>query len=111
MDVAVVVRLLGRFARVQDRTVTLHFGAVDEQAWVYVNGERVGEHTVESEGAGVGQLWDRPFAISVPPDKIRPGEDNLLAVRTHASVGASGIWKPVTAYLAALRRETRTEGE
>ena len=43
-------------------TVDLTFGAVDEQAWVYLNGQLVGEHTIASEGRdiegfSIGDLW------------------------------------------------------
>lgn len=82
------------------RSLLLRFGAVDEQAWVYLNGSHVGEHTVESEGIGVGELWNRPFTIEVEPDAIRFGEDNYLVVRMHASSGMSGIWGDVRVYLA-----------
>lgn len=79
-----------------DRLHELHFGAVDEQAWVYVNGERVGEHTVESEGAGPGAIWNRPFTIPIAPEHLRADEPNQLAVRTHAGGGQAGIVRPVT---------------
>lgn len=73
----------------------LSFGGVDEQAWVYVNGVFVGEHSVESEGMDVGRLWNRPFEIEVPPEAIRPGEVNTLMVRVHASRGDGGIHQRV----------------
>ena len=77
------------------KLVVIFFAAVDEQAWVYVNGQYVGEHTMESEKLGVEKLYNRPFRIEVPAGLIRPGQQNLLVVRTHASIGASGIWGPV----------------
>lgn len=80
--------------------VTLHFEAVDEQAWVYLNGEPIGAHTVESTGLPVGELWNRPFTLEVPAELILPGEENLLVVRIHSSAGASGIWGEVGGYVA-----------
>jgi hypothetical protein len=76
--------------------VHLQFGAVDEQAWVYVNGELVGEHTVESEKLTVGELWDRPFSIKVPAARLKPGEENVLVVRVHNSAAEGGIHKAVS---------------
>ena len=73
----------------------LHFEGVDEQAWVYLNGRLIGEHTVASEGKPVGELWDRPFRITVPAGMIHGRGRNLLVVRTHASAGAAGIWREV----------------
>lgn len=84
----------------EGNAVMLEFGAVDEQAWVYLNGEYAGEHTVESEGLGVGSLWNRQFAIEAGPENLKYGGRNLLAVRVHAHTGAAGIWRPVRAYIA-----------
>ena len=82
--------------------VELLFEGVDEQAWVYLNGRLVGEHTEASEQLTAGELWDRPFTIRIDEAHIRhfygwdqPSEENVLIVRTHASRGASGIWRPV----------------
>ncbi len=78
-------------------TVALTFGAVDEQAWVYLDGRPVGEHTIESEStdgkkATIGDLWNVPFTIEVPVEKVKLGEPNALVVRVHNRVGAGGIW-------------------
>lgn len=85
--------------------VELEFGAVDEQAWVYVNGKSVGEHTLKSEFI-VGQeitaadLRDKPFKIILTPERLKAGE-NVLVVRIHNSAENSGIHKPVQLYLAS----------
>jgi hypothetical protein len=75
--------------------LTLEFGGVDEQAWVYVNGVPVGEHTVKSTGKDVGVLWDKPFTIEVKPELLRSGEENTLVVRVHNTARAGGIHRPV----------------
>ncbi len=72
----------------------LYFGAVDEQAWVYINGEYVGEQTTDSTGKGVGDIWDEPFSVTVKPEHLRGGSDNVLVVRSHASGGAAGMFEP-----------------
>lgn len=71
------------------------FEGVDEQAWVYLNGKLIGEHTVKSEGVDVGILWNEPFIVRAGTENINTGGKNLLIVKTHASKGAHGIWKPV----------------
>jgi hypothetical protein len=81
----------------EHETVALSFGAVDEQAWIYLNGELVGEHTLESEskdieGFSIGDLWNVPFIIEVPVEQVKLGEANSLVVRVHNEVGAGGIW-------------------
>ncbi len=83
-------------AEARGKRLVLRFGAVDEQAWVYLNGELIGEHTEQSTGETVHQIWDRPF--EVPLTNARFGEENVLAVRVRDSVGAGGIWKPVRLY-------------
>jgi len=75
--------------------IHLNFGAVDEQAWIYVNGEYVGEHTVKSEGRPVSDLYQKPFVIRVSEAMLRPGI-NSLVVRIHSEAGASGVWGPVS---------------
>ncbi len=73
----------------------LHFEAVDEQAWVYVNGQLVGEQTTQSTGKGTGDIWDEPFSVKISPENLRGGEENMLFVRSHASGGQAGIFRPV----------------
>ncbi len=80
-------------AELSGRELALRFGAVDEQAWVYLNGELVGEHTTASTGRTVHQIWDEAFDI--PATNLRPGEENMLAVRVHDSLMAGGIHRPV----------------
>ena len=66
----------------------LVFGAVDEEAWVWVNGKAAGAHARGPEG------WNKRFLIDVT-EQMKPGELNLVAVRVYNSVAAGGIWKPV----------------
>lgn len=69
--------------------VFLWFGAVDEQAVVWVNGRKAGEH-LESPDIG----WDKRFAVEVT-DLLRPGTVNLVTVKVTNSALAGGIWKSV----------------
>lgn len=78
---------------------SLYFGGVDEQAWVYLNGKYLGEHTLTSEfivgdEITVGDLWDRPFTLELKPGQLRAGE-NELYVRVHNSAYGAGIHQPV----------------
>ncbi len=66
----------------------LAFGAVDEQAWIWVNGESAGAHAVGPQG------WNQRFLIEVT-EQLKPGHENVIAVRVHNSLAAGGIWKPV----------------
>ena len=66
----------------------LKFGAVDEQAWVWLNGKYIGQHVIGPDG------WDVPFWLNVG-DEILWGAENLLVVRVEDSKLAGGIWKPI----------------
>ena len=89
--------------------VELRFEGVDEQAWVYVNGHYIGEHTLESEhvvgqAITVKQLWDRPFSIKVPNYRLNKGENHVF-IRIHNSEGDAGIHDPVSALLYSPDKE------
>ena len=66
----------------------LAFGAVDEEAWIWVNGQLSGEHAEGPQG------WNQRFLIDVT-EQLKPGKKNLIAVRVYNSLAAGGIWKPV----------------
>jgi len=85
------------------RSVRLLFAAVDEQAWVYVNGHLVREHSEKSEGKPFAELWETPFTADVPPEHLHYGKPNLLAVRVHNSAANGGIWRPVLGHALQAR--------
>jgi len=64
------------------------FGAVDESAWVWMNGKYVGEHDVGPAG------WKEPFQFDVT-QIVKWGQENQLTVRVLNIAAAGGIWKPV----------------
>ena len=71
------------------------FGAVDEQAWIYLNGKLIREHSEKSEGKACGELCDEPFAAEVPPEALNYGKTNVLVVKVNNSIANGGIWRPV----------------
>ena len=68
--------------------VEMAFGGVDEIAWLWINGEFVGQHDLGTAG------WDKPFALDVTRE-LKWGQRNQITVRVHDSAYAGGIWKPV----------------
>jgi len=72
----------------EGKPLFLYFGAVDDHAWVYVNGAYAGSHAIGSLG------WDRPFAIPVD-GLLKPGAVNSVVVRVWDMEGAGGMFKPV----------------
>ncbi len=75
-------------AKMECNAAELNFGGVDEEAWVWLNGVFVGQHTAGTAG------WDKPFQLDVT-DEVRWGKRNLLVVRVFDARLAGGIWKPV----------------
>ncbi|MEA3400808.1 MAG: DUF4838 domain-containing protein [Armatimonadota bacterium] len=69
-----------------ERGAVLHFGAVDGEAWVYLNGEMITHH----EG------WDMPFTAPLHADLVNAEETSLLAVRVWDGSHQGGIWQPVS---------------
>ena len=81
----------------QGKALRLLFAGVDEQAWVYLNGKLIGEHSEKSEKKAYTALYDEPFVVEVPPTQLKFGAQNVLSVRVHNQVGAGGLWRPVHA--------------
>ncbi|KKR03525.1 MAG: Beta-galactosidase [Candidatus Uhrbacteria bacterium GW2011_GWF2_39_13] len=75
-------------AQINAAAVELIFEAVDEAAWVWVNGQYVGQHDIGSRG------WDRQFVLDII-DAIKWGTENQITIRVFNEIGAGGIWKPV----------------
>ena len=75
-------------ASAQGRELVLSFGAVDESAWIYLNGVQIGEHDKGDSG------WDQRFEIALG-DAAKIGESNTLAVRVRDRANYGGIWKSV----------------
>ncbi|MDA1142394.1 MAG: HEAT repeat domain-containing protein [Planctomycetota bacterium] len=69
--------------------VELHFGAVDESTWVWLNGEYVGQHDAGPHG------WDKPFRLDATK-QVRWDGENQITVRVLDTKFAGGIWKPVS---------------
>lgn len=79
---------------------SFEFGGVDESAWVWVNGQFAGEHDIGPAG------WNETFRVDVTK-LIKPGGENLVAVRAKNTVGEGGIWRPVA--LQAFKDAAATE--
>ena len=77
----------------------LHFGAVDEEAFIFIDGQQVFEHSLAStdlslELPGPGReedvLYTKPFHFDVRP-YIKPGQQQTLAVRVYSHASLGGI--------------------
>lgn len=71
----------------------LHFSACDEEAWVYLNGRKIFDHTLEKTSLLTSEIWITPFVVSLADVELRG--DDLLAVRVGNTGSMGGIWRPV----------------
>jgi hypothetical protein len=71
----------------------LYFLGVNEQAWVYVNGELAFERSYATTKKGVGELAGAPFSFDAKR-WLKPSGRNCIAVRVTHSSGLGGIWLP-----------------
>ena len=74
-------------AKLDHMAVEIHLEAVDESAWVWINGQYVGQHDI----GGVG--WDKPFNLDATKE-VKWGVKNHITVRVLDAKYAGGIWKP-----------------
>ena len=72
------------------KEVSLVFGAVDESAWVWVNGKFAGKRLYANDSD-----WKTPFAIPITDVIDWNRKQQTVAVRVLDTNGAGGIWRPV----------------
>ena len=68
----------------KEKRLFIQFGAVDEDAYVWLNGDYLGRHFG----------WDVPFHLEIT-GKARLGAENTLVVLAYDTIYQGGIWKPV----------------
>ena len=74
----------------QGKQIYLRFGAVDESAWVYLNGQFCGERIYKEEND-----WKKPFSIRIDQNIDWTKKYQSLVVKVHDTAGQGGIWQPV----------------
>lgn len=67
-----------------DGRVLLRIGRIDDQDWTYINGQSVGQMTGED-------VWNQRREYLIPADVLRPGEENVIAIRVFDSRRDGGI--------------------
>ncbi|MBQ7695481.1 MAG: DUF4838 domain-containing protein, partial [Lentisphaeria bacterium] len=72
------------------REVALVFGAVDESAWVYLNGKFCGSRIFKERDD-----WKMPFTIRIDQAVDWNSSGQKLYVRVEDKAGLGGIWRPV----------------
>jgi len=92
------------------RHTYLFFQACDEEAWVWLDGQPLGERTAASTGLDPSVLWLQPFALEVS-GRLGPGEEHALAVRVRDNGGMGGLYMPVYVLGADMPLTTTQMGE
>lgn len=75
--------------RPECNAVELFFRGVDESAWVWLNGQYIGQRDIGVPG------WNIPFYLDVGKE-IKWNAENVLVVRVEDTCFGGGIWKPVS---------------
>ena len=73
------------------KKIVLIFGAVDESAWVYLNGKLCGERPLKNPDD-----WKKSFEIRIDQNINWKARYQSLVVKVHDRGGQGGIWRPVT---------------
>ena len=71
----------------------LVFGAVDKEAFVYMDGKKVFEHSSAVTGKRADELWDMPFRFDARP-YLTADREHLIAVKVRSETHNGGIWRP-----------------
>ena len=86
-------------AALEGEPVLVAFGAVDETAMVYIDGELAGVHDIGPLG------WDKRFVLDLT-EHVKPGMEQTWAIRVLDSDRAGGIWKPVKVMTPRAKGQT-----
>ena len=76
-------------AKIEGKSTYIVFAGVDESAWVWLNGKKIGSH-----GENMMEGWNKPFAFDITRH-LKLDAENLLAVKVLNRKRAGGIWQPV----------------
>ncbi|NUQ00135.1 MAG: hypothetical protein HUU35_09810, partial [Armatimonadetes bacterium] len=79
------------------RPLLLRLGSVDDQDRTFLNGQLIGE-----TGAGVKNPVSIPRRYAVPPEAVRFGAENVLALRVTDGGGPGGLMGPEVSLLPRL---------
>jgi len=88
-------------ASLKGKTVLAAFGAVDEIALIYIDGQLAATHDDGPMG------WDKRFVVDLTKH-IKPGVTQTWAIRVMDTTRAGGIWKPVKIITPKPKGQTQT---
>ena len=68
--------------------LTLHLGPADDESWVWLNGEFLGEVTKQTNP---DDYWAYPREYRLTPDRLKRDGENVLAVRVNDTYKSGGL--------------------
>lgn len=74
------------------KRIFLRIGSLDDAGDIYLNGQLAYSREMKTPDD-----WKSSFAFEVTP-LVKPGEDNVVAIRGYDSFGAGGLWRPCALY-------------
>ena len=86
----------------QGKEVSLMFGAVDESAWVWVNGKFSGKRLYVKDPD-----WSTPFAIDITDQIDWKKKRQTVVVKVEDKNGAGGIWRGVMLVVREKKEKQR----
>ena len=78
----------------EGKRVFLRFGAVDEAAWLYIDGKLAAWYNP----IDVTKTWNKPVFMEVS-GSLAAGKEQTLVVRVTNAKAAGGLWKPVALFV------------
>jgi len=75
----------------------LAFGGVDEEGWIYINGQLAYERSIASTKQSAAQLWNQPLSFDAKPF-LKTYSPNQIAVRVYNCAAMGGVYQPAVLY-------------
>lgn len=87
--------VLPRSFRVEDMLIVL--GKIDDLDEVYINGKRIGSTGSMKRKWASDDEYDKYRTYAIPDELLKPGQNNVIAVRVYDQTGPGGIYEgPIT---------------
>jgi hypothetical protein len=74
------------------KRIFLRIGSLDDAGDIYLNGQLACSREMKTPDD-----WKSSFVFEVTP-LLKPGDDNVIAIRGYDSCGAGGLWRPCALY-------------
>ena len=77
-----------------DKYIYMYCKGIDEEATIYINGEKVFERTLASTGLKPVDIWDKPMKFNIK-EYIKPGENDITVLVGNPGGYNGGIYERI----------------